>query len=125
MTRRDWGVERRMVRDAESGTVLYQAHAEQRLAPASNMKMFTPWRRSGVLGRITGLKPGCRPPASSGDTWGDLICGSGDPTPHPTISTAFAATLAQRGIRHGIHGRPIPDASVRSNAIRRRPELGR
>ena len=47
-----------MVRDADSGTVLYQAHA-QRAAPASNMKMFTSLAAFGVLGRITGLKPGC------------------------------------------------------------------
>lgn len=39
-----------MVRDAESGTVLYQAHAEQRLAPASNMKIFTSLAAFGVLG---------------------------------------------------------------------------
>ncbi len=47
-----------MVRDADSGTVLYQAHAQQR-RPASNMKMFTSLAAFGVLGRITGLKPGC------------------------------------------------------------------
>lgn len=39
-----------MVRDADSGTVLYQAHAQQRLAPASNMKMFTSLAAFGVLG---------------------------------------------------------------------------
>ncbi|WP_182090531.1 D-alanyl-D-alanine carboxypeptidase, partial [Serratia sp. ME43] len=39
-----------MVRDADSGKVLYQAHAEQRLAPASNMKIFTSLAAFGVLG---------------------------------------------------------------------------
>ena len=103
-----------MVRDAESGTVLYQAHAQQRLAPASNMKMFTSLAAFGVLGADYRFETRLLTTGEQrGDTLrGDLyLQGSGDPTLHPDDLDTFAATLAQRGIRH-IHGRLILDASA-------------
>ncbi|HEJ7035685.1 TPA: D-alanyl-D-alanine carboxypeptidase/D-alanyl-D-alanine-endopeptidase [Serratia marcescens] len=103
-----------MVRDAESGTVLYQAQAEQRLAPASNMKMFTSLAAFGVLGADYRFETRLLTTGEQrGDTLrGDLyLQGSGDPTLHPDDLDTFAATLAQRGIRH-IHGRLILDASA-------------
>lgn len=99
-----------MVRDADSGTVLYQAHAQQRLAPASNMKMFTSLAAFGVLGADYRFETRLLTTGEQrGDTLqGDLyLQGSGDPTLHPDDLDTFAATLAQRGIRQ-IHGRLIP-----------------
>ncbi|MGP0911384.1 D-alanyl-D-alanine carboxypeptidase/D-alanyl-D-alanine endopeptidase [Serratia sp. CY81593] len=103
-----------MVRDAESGTVLYQAHAEQRLAPASNMKMFTSLAAFGVLGADYRFETRLLTTGEQrGNTLqGDLyLQGSGDPTLHPDDLDTFAATLAQRGVRQ-IHGRLILDASA-------------
>ncbi len=103
-----------MVRDADSGTVLYQAHAQQRLAPASNMKMFTSLAAFGVLGADYRFETRLLTTGEQrGDTLqGDLyLQGSGDPTLHPDDLDTFAATLAQRGIRQ-IHGRLILDANA-------------
>ncbi len=103
-----------MVRDADSGTVLYQAHAQRRLAPASNMKMFTSLAAFGVLGADYRFETRLLTTGEQrGDTLqGDLyLQGSGDPTLHPDDLDTFAATLAQRGIRQ-IHGRLILDANA-------------
>ncbi|MGG4583609.1 D-alanyl-D-alanine carboxypeptidase/D-alanyl-D-alanine-endopeptidase [Serratia nematodiphila] len=103
-----------MVRDAESGAVLYQAHADQRLAPASNMKMFTSLAAFGVLGADYRFETRLLTAGKQrGDTLqGDLyLQGSGDPTLHPDDLDTFAAALAQRGIRH-IQGRLLLDAGA-------------
>lgn len=103
-----------MVRDADNGKVLYQAHADQRLAPASNMKMFTSLAAFGVLGADYRFETRLLASGKQrGDTLhGDLyLQGSGDPTLHPDDLDTFAATLAQRGIRH-IQGRLLLDAGA-------------
>ncbi|CAI2402797.1 D-alanyl-D-alanine carboxypeptidase dacC precursor [Serratia ficaria] len=107
-----------MVRDAASGSVLYQADADRRLVPASNMKLLTSLAAFGVLGAdyrfetrvlTLGKQRGDR---RLGDIY---LQGSGDPSLHPDDIDGFAAALAQRGIRH-IRGRLMLDASAFDNA---------
>ncbi|CAI0930882.1 D-alanyl-D-alanine carboxypeptidase/D-alanyl-D-alanine endopeptidase [Serratia entomophila] len=106
-----------MVRDAASGSVLYQADADRRLVPASNMKLFTSLAAFGILGAdyrfetrllTAGKQHGER---LRGDIY---LQGSGDPTLHPDDLEAFAAALAQRGIRQ-IDGRLILDGGAFDN----------
>lgn len=103
-----------MVRDAASGSVLYQVNADRRLVPASNIKLLTSLAAFGILGAdyrfetrllTTGQQLGDR-------LLGDIyLKGSGDPTLHPDDLEAFSAALAQRGIRH-LQGRLILDVSA-------------
>lgn len=103
-----------MVRDADSGNLLYQAHADRRLVPASNMKMFTSLAAFDILGADYRFATRLLTTGKQrGDTLqGDLyLQGSGDPTLHPDDLDTFAAALAQRGIRH-IQGRMLLDTSA-------------
>ncbi|GBU13239.1 D-alanyl-D-alanine carboxypeptidase, penicillin-binding protein 4 [Enterobacterales bacterium] len=103
-----------IVRDANSGKVLYQTHSDLRMVPASNMKLLTSISAFGVLGPDyrfeTRLLSNAR---QQGDRLqGDIVLqGSGDPTLQPADLDAFAAQLAQRGIRH-IQGRLLLDDSA-------------
>ncbi|WP_273795216.1 D-alanyl-D-alanine carboxypeptidase/D-alanyl-D-alanine-endopeptidase [Brucella intermedia] len=102
-----------IINDAQTGEVLYQAHADRRFTPASNTKLLTSAAAFGVLGPNyrfeTRLFAGGR---TEGDTLvGDVyLQGSGDPTLHPQNLEAFAAALAKRGIKE-IQGHLILDDS--------------
>jgi len=103
-----------IVRDANSGKVLYQTHSDLRMVPASNMKLLTSVAAFGILGPdyrfdtrllTNGTQRGDK---LNGDIY---LQGSGDPTLQPADLDAFAASLAQRGIRQ-IHGRLLLDDSA-------------
>lgn len=102
-----------IISDAQTGKVLYQASADQRFTPASNMKLITSAAAFGVLGPSyrfeTRLLLGGR---REGDTLvGDVyLRGGGDPTLHPQDIDAFAAVLAKRDIKE-IKGNLILDDS--------------
>lgn len=103
-----------VVRDANSGKVLYQTHSDLRMVPASNMKLLTSVAAFGVLGADyrfeTRLLTNGRQHGSK--LQGDIyLQGNGDPTLQPTDIDAFAAALAQRGIRQ-ISGRLLLDDSA-------------
>ncbi|NKI74813.1 D-alanyl-D-alanine carboxypeptidase/D-alanyl-D-alanine-endopeptidase [Dickeya sp. CFBP 2040] len=106
-----------IVRDANSGKVLYQTHSDLRMVPASNMKLLTSVAAFGILGPDyrfeTRLLTNGR--QHSDKLQGDIyLQGSGDPTLQPADLDAFAAQLAQRGIRQ-IHGRLLLDDSAFDN----------
>ncbi|MEW7001842.1 D-alanyl-D-alanine carboxypeptidase [Serratia ureilytica] len=116
-----------MVRDAESGTVLYQAHAEQRLAPASNMKMFTSLAAFGVLGADYRFETRL---LTTGEQRGDTLRGSLSAGQRRSDAAPGRSRHLRRHAGAAWHS-PYPWAAdpgcqrVRSNAIRRRLELGR
>ena len=100
-----------MVRDAETGEVLYARGDEARLIPASTQKLLVAAAALGTLGpdyrfRTTVLTDG----KQQGDTLaGNLyLKGTGDPTMLPRRYEELAATLASRGIR-SVEGKLIAD----------------
>lgn len=106
-----------IVRDASSGKVLYQTHSDQRMVPASNMKLLTSVAAFGILGPdyrfetrllTTGRQHSDR---LEGDIY---LQGSGDPTLQPADLDALAAQLAKQGIRH-IYGQLLTDDSAFDN----------
>lgn len=100
-----------MVRDAETGEVLYARGAEARLIPASTQKLLVAAAALGTLGpdyrfRTTVLTDG----KQQGDTLaGNLyLKGTGDPTMLPRRYEELATMLASRGIRF-VEGKLIAD----------------
>lgn len=100
-----------MVRDAETGEVLYARGAEARLIPASIQNLLVAAAALGTLGpdyrfRTTVLTDG----KQQGDTLaGNLyLKGTGDPTMLPRRYEELATMLASRGIRF-VEGKLIAD----------------
>jgi len=103
-----------IVRDAGTGKVLYQTHSDLRMVPASNMKLLTSVAAFGILGPDYRFETRLLTPGRQhGDRLqGDIyLQGSGDPTLQPADLDAFAAQLAQQGIRQ-INGRLLLDDSA-------------
>jgi D-alanyl-D-alanine carboxypeptidase/D-alanyl-D-alanine-endopeptidase (penicillin-binding protein 4) len=88
--------------DAETGEVLFSVHADKRLNPASNVKLFSTAAVLDVLGadyryrtRLIGATPD-----HAGHLEGDIfLLGSADPTFHYYEAKALVADLAARGVK--------------------------
>ena len=102
-----------VIRDADSDEVLYARHADRRLMPASNNKLFTAAAALEVLGpdhrfTTTVRSDGRR---SGSKLVGDLyLVGGGDPTTLASDYDALAKQLADAGIRT-VTGKLIADDS--------------
>ncbi len=87
---------------AKTGAVLYAAHADRQLIPASNTKLVSTGTALAVLGprwRYTTLVIGPAPD-EAGHIEGDLsVVGSGDPTLDEAGLEDLASKLAERGVR--------------------------
>jgi len=91
-----------MVRDGQSGSILYQHNPRTRLAPASSLKLLTTAAAMDVLGPQYRFATQV---LSTGNRQGSLLTGNlylrglGDPTIQWADYQALAASLAQQGIR--------------------------
>jgi serine-type D-Ala-D-Ala carboxypeptidase/endopeptidase (penicillin-binding protein 4) len=102
-----------VVRDAESGNVLYSRNADQRVIPASNEKLMTSAAALEVLG--TGYKfhttARYSGTLSAGTVSGNLyLVGQGDPTLTYEKLDAMAGAVADAGITK-VSGSLVADAS--------------
>jgi D-alanyl-D-alanine carboxypeptidase/D-alanyl-D-alanine-endopeptidase (penicillin-binding protein 4) len=92
-----------MVRDARSGSTLYQYNPRTRLTPASSLKLLTTAAAMDVLGPQYRFSTQL---LSDGSRQGPLLNGNlylrglGDPTIQWADYQALAASLAQQGIKH-------------------------
>jgi D-alanyl-D-alanine carboxypeptidase/D-alanyl-D-alanine-endopeptidase (penicillin-binding protein 4) len=91
-----------MVRDARSGTTLYQHNPRSRLIPASNLKLLTTAAAMDVLGPQYRFSTQL---LSNGTRQGERLTGNlylrglGDPTTQFADYQALAAQLASQGVR--------------------------
>lgn len=91
-----------MVRDARSGTTLYQHNPRTRLVPASNLKLLTTAAAMDVLGPDYRFSTQL---LSDGRRQGERLIGNlylrglGDPTTQFADYQALAAQLASQGVR--------------------------
>ena len=91
-----------MVRDARSGTTLYQHNPRTRLVPASNLKLLTTAAAMDVLGPDYRFSTQL---LSNGSRQGERLIGNlylrglGDPTTQFADYQALAAQLASQGVR--------------------------
>jgi len=95
-----------MVRDASSGSTLYQHNPRTRLIPASNLKLLTTAAAMDVLGPQYRFSTQL---LSDGTQQGERLAGNlylrglGDPTTQFADYQALAAQLASQGVRQ-VHG---------------------
>lgn len=91
-----------MVRDARSGSTLYQHNANNRLTPASSIKLLTTAAAMDILGPHYRFSTQLLSTGSAQHSrlMGNLyLKGMGDPSIHWADYQALAATLAQKGIK--------------------------